>query len=81
MIAMSKLFSPKEFLDSQRILNEYKDADVLLSKAVDLHSRFQEYQIPVVTIAGRSPNDVVQVFERVNSTATTLGPVDFMRAV
>ena len=80
-VPMWKLFSPKEFLEIQRQLNSFSDADSLLEKAVDLHSRFQEYLIPTVTISGRSPSDVVQVFERINSTATTLSAVDFMRAV
>jgi hypothetical protein len=80
-IAMWKLFSPKEFLEIQRELLGFEDADALLEKAVDLHSRFQEYLIPTVTISGRSPSDVVQVFERINSTAATLNAVDFMRAV
>jgi hypothetical protein len=80
-IPMWQLFSPKEFLKIQKQLNSYQDADALLEKAVDLHSRFQEYLVPTVTISGRSPSDVVQVFERVNSTALKLDAVDFMRAV
>jgi hypothetical protein len=34
-----------------------------------------------VTIEGRTPTEVVQIFERINSTGARLGAVDFMRAV
>jgi len=80
-VPMWQLFSPKEFIEFQRQISSLADADALLEKAIDLHSRFQEYLIPTVTISGRSPSDVVQVFERVNNTAITLSSVDFMRAV
>jgi hypothetical protein len=34
-----------------------------------------------VTLSQRRPEDVVSIFERVNSTGTRLSPVDFMRAI
>ncbi len=80
-IHLSSLFSPRDFLEAQRTLSSEVDAEILMEKAIKLHSIFQEYMIPTVTIENRSVADVVSIFERVNSTGTRLNAVDFMRAV
>jgi hypothetical protein len=80
-IHLSNLFSPKDFLAAQRVLSSEADAEFLMERAIRLHSVFQEYMIPTVTIENRSVSDVVSMFERVNSTGTKLNAVDFMRAV
>ena len=41
-----------------------------------LHSRVNNYEIPVVTISKRSKDDVGVIFERINSTGTTLTTLD-----
>lgn len=78
---LSELFSPKDFLAAQKRLSELKGSDDLLDRAVTLHTVFQEYMLPIVTIENRSIEDVVQIFERINNTGTKLDTVDFMRAV
>lgn len=80
-IAISTLFSAKEFLEQQRRLFEEPAGEILADAAIDLHSRFQEYMIPAVTIEGRGVPEVVEIFERVNRTGSSLSTVDFMRAV
>lgn len=80
-VHLSDLFSPREFLRAQTSLNSETDAEVLMAMAIRLHSVFQEYMIPTVTIEDRTVADVVAMFERVNSTGTKLNAVDFMRAV
>jgi hypothetical protein len=80
-IYLSSLFSPRDFLAAQRALTVEKESDVLIERAIRLHSVFQEYMIPTVTIENRSVSDVVAMFERINSTGTKLDAVDFMRAV
>jgi hypothetical protein len=80
-IYLSSLFSPKDFLAAQRALSSESDSEVLIERAIRLHSVFQEYMIPTVTIENRSVPDVVAMFERINSTGTKLNAVDFMRAV
>lgn len=80
-IHLSSIFSPKTFLEAQSQLMNSTSSDVLLNRAINLHSTFQEYLIPLVTISGRDLNEVVSIFERVNSTGTRLGAVDFLRAV
>jgi len=80
-ISLGKIFSPKDFLKRQQELSKLPNSDQLIDRAIELHSTFQEYQLPVVTISGRSTRDVVQVFERINNTGTKLSAVDFLRAV
>lgn len=80
-INLSALFSPKKLLDTQRKLAEMDDGDELIDRSISLHSIFQEYQIPTVTIAGRKVSEVVEIFERINSTGLGLNAVDFMRAL
>jgi hypothetical protein len=80
-IHLSSLFSPKDFLAAQRSLTFESDSELLIERAIRLHSVFQEYMVPTVTIENRSVPDVVAMFERINSTGTKLNAVDFMRAV
>ena len=78
---LSSLFSPKVFLEEQRKLFELPDSDILIERSIKLHSRFQEYLIPTVTISERRVSEVVEIFERINSTGTILSAVDFIRAL
>jgi len=80
-IHLSSLFSPKKLLDTQRLLADLPDADELIDRSIALHSIFQEYQIPTVTITGREVSEVVEIFERINSTGISLNAIDFMRAL
>jgi hypothetical protein len=49
-------------------------------EAQDLYSRFSNYELPVVTISGRSKSEVGTIFERINSTGTRLTTLDLMVA-
>lgn len=80
-VPLKSLFQPKEFLRTQQALAESKNGDALIDRAVELHSIFQEYMLPMVTIGDRDVNEVVSIFERVNNTGTKFGTVDFIRAV
>jgi hypothetical protein len=79
-IHLSKIFSPKEFLEAQRSLSTDSNADSLLDISVKLYSTFQEYMVPTVTITDRAVDEVVDIFSRINSTGTRLENVDFLRA-
>jgi hypothetical protein len=81
LLPMSALFSPKELLQVQRWLADLPDGNQLIDRSIELHAIFQEYLVPTVTIADRDLEDVVRIFERVNSTGQKLSSVDFMRAV
>ncbi|WP_454198228.1 GmrSD restriction endonuclease domain-containing protein [Nocardia sp. Marseille-Q1738] len=55
-------------------LEEYRD------RADRLYRRFQDYKIAVATIKDMDIDEVARVFERINSTATTLTIADLIRA-
>ncbi|TXN29117.1 DUF262 domain-containing protein [Methylobacterium sp. WL19] len=80
-IPLSTVFRPRLFLDQQRRLASLDKGDLYLERAVNILTVFQEYLLPVVTIYNRNPNDVVSIFQRINSTGVRLGVVDFMRAL
>ena len=80
-IPLSNVFQPRLFLERQRSLLDGPGGNVLVEKAINLHTTFQEYLIPLVTIESENIDDVVKIFERINSTGTHLSSVDFMRAV
>ncbi|MGA2939136.1 MAG: DUF262 domain-containing protein [Syntrophobacteraceae bacterium] len=78
---LSALSSPKKLLDAQRRFLDKSDSEKLLDESVKLQTIFQEYLLPTVTISGRNIEEVVDIFKRINSTGTSLGAVDFMRAL
>jgi len=80
-LPLSALFSVKNLLNEQKRLLALDDAETLIERTVRLQSTFQEYLLPTVTIAHQQVTEVVEIFSRINSTGTRLGPVDFMRAL
>lgn len=80
-IELSALLSPKAFLETTQSLVKSTNADEYISQALQLQRTFQEYLIPTVTISTTEVEDVIQIFQRINSTGTRLSAVDFMRAL
>lgn len=81
-IPLASLFSPRRFLDlTKQLAGQATAGDPAISKALDLQLVFQEYLVPTVTIASRSPSQVVEIFKRINSTGVDLSAVDFVRAL
>lgn len=56
------------------------NTEVYRERADTLYRRFQDYKIAVATIKDMNVNEVARVFERINSTATTLTIADLIRA-
>jgi hypothetical protein len=81
IVPLNALFNPRALLSVQQTLLSSTQGDQLVHALLTLQSRFQEYMIPLVTLAHREPAEVVSIFERVNSTGTRLSTVDFMRAI
>lgn len=75
------LFIPRAMLEAQARLGGLIDGDMLVERSLDLQRAFQEYLVPVVRIGSRSVEEVVEIFERVNTSGTRLSAVDFMRAL
>lgn len=80
-MSMSNLFSPRKMLEDHKRFLTQSDSDKLIDQSLNLQTIFQEYQIPTVTISNRSIDEVVIMFERVNSTGVSLSVSEFMRAV
>tara|TARA_R110002072_G_scaffold94742_2_gene209118 strand:- start:833 stop:2401 length:1569 start_codon:yes stop_codon:yes gene_type:complete len=80
-VDLRSVFSPRLMLSEHSRLSELANAESLIDRVLDLQRSFQEYLIPIVRIGDRTPREVVQIFERVNSTGTRLSAVDFMRAL
>jgi hypothetical protein len=56
------------------------DKGILKANAEALFARFKDYKIATVTLGDMALKDVAPIFERINSTGTTLTIVDLMRA-
>ncbi|MBO0803989.1 MAG: DUF262 domain-containing protein [Nocardiopsaceae bacterium] len=54
--------------------------DRLLERAVDLHERFGEYEVPVVTLRATGLSEIGRIFQRVNSRGTPLTTMELVRA-
>jgi hypothetical protein len=68
-------------LDTTRLLRElgrFSDTD----KTTIAHAteRFKDYEFPVVTIKDRTNREVCQVFQRINSSGTTLSTLELLAA-
>lgn len=50
------------------------------ARAQELVSKFNNYEIPIVTIKHRTKEEVAVIFERINNTGTKLSMVDLMTA-
>jgi hypothetical protein len=80
-LPISVLSSPRRLIDAQKELSSLESGDLYIDKTVQLQSVFQEYMIPTVSITRRDVADVVEIFERINNSGTSLSAVDFMRAL
>jgi hypothetical protein len=77
----SHLFPLKYLLDIPSLMTALKEIPASYHTIVtNLHTQFNNYEIPIVTITKRSKTDVGIVFERINSTGTKLTTLDLMVA-
>ena len=76
-IPIRVLFNNAEF---HKICKSIADDDEKFKLATGLQSLFQNYEVPIVVIKGRSKAEVGIIFERINNTGTELTPLDLMIA-
>jgi hypothetical protein len=75
LIPMQRVTSaPDLFRQVAELPREIRD------RADRLYKQFTNYQIPVVTLDELTPDDSSRIFERINSTGTSMTIVDLMRA-
>ena len=68
-------------LNAGNFINEIKDySPKHRDIAVELQSKFQNYEVPVITTYKRTKEEVGIIFERINNTATKLTTLDLMIA-
>jgi hypothetical protein len=81
-IRINKLSDPAAYFKHVAILDNLSapDRDELKKRAETLFNRFKDYKIATVTLGDMSIKDVAPIFERINSTGTSLTIVDLMRA-
>jgi hypothetical protein len=72
---LKSLFDITAFVNALKALPE-KYHDVVK----ELHTKFNNYEVPIVTITKRSKSEVGVIFERINSTGTKLTTLDLMVA-
>src|SRR5208282_3467786 len=72
---LQSLFDITAFFSAIKPLPEKYQSEV---KA--LHSKFNNYEVPIVTITKRSKTEVGTIFERINNTGTDLSTLDLMVA-
>lgn len=71
----------RNFLNTSKVFDLLKSLDPKFhSEAQDLHSKFINYELPVVTIKNRAKSEVGIIFERINNTGTKLTTLDLMTA-
>lgn len=68
------LITDKLFKIFNRLPKEYQ------SEVQKLHEKFNNYEIPIVTIGKKNKDEVGVIFERINSTGTKLTTLDLMVA-
>lgn len=78
---LNKLIKTSDFLKQCKLLEQLDDADNLISIAERLLKSVKDYKVAVVKIGDMSIDEVVPIFERINSKGRKLTVVDLMRVV
>jgi hypothetical protein len=72
---LNTLRRPEIFYEDIQDMSESR-----VKKAHKLFNKFENYQVPVVTVKGREKSEVGTIFERINNTGTDLDTLDLMIA-
>src|SRR5271165_3065774 len=81
LIAGNQSFPLKVLFDITAFVNVLKELPEKYHGVVqELHTKFNNYEVPIVTITKRSKTEVGIIFERINSTGTKLTTLDLMVA-
>jgi len=75
LFPLKNLFNLTDFVGALKETPEKYHATIQ-----ELHTKFNNYEVPIVTITNRSKAEVGTIFERINSTGTKLTTLDLMIA-
>jgi hypothetical protein len=77
----SKSINLRSILDTTRLLPELQRFSSEQQKSIaHLTERFKDYEFPVVTIRDRTNQEVCRIFQRINSSGTTLSTLELLAA-
>lgn len=80
-VNLTSIFSSEGFLETQIELSKHKNSDAFLREVNHLFSSFRHYKIPVVTISDVTPNQVVEIFQQLNTKGKSLTKAEISNAV
>lgn len=66
-IELPAIFSPEKYIETQIRFSKGGQSSHYLKEINDLYSAFRDYQVPVVTLTDVSPDDIVEIFQRLNT--------------
>ena len=71
----------REILDTTKLLKSLTKFSTLHQEVVgDLVEKFKDYEFPVVTIRDRTNQEVCRIFQRINSSGTSLSTLELLAA-
>lgn len=77
----SESINLKNILDTTKLLPELGRFDKAAQERIaNLTERFKDYEFPVVTIRDRTNQEVCRVFQRINSSGTSLSTLELLAA-
>ena len=80
-LATGNAINLRNILDTTKLLPELTRFNQEESKAIaELTERFKDYEFPVVTIKDRTNQEVCRVFQRINSSGTSLSTLELLAA-
>jgi uncharacterized protein with ParB-like and HNH nuclease domain len=77
-VQLSSILSPRLFDDAT--ISAGVEWDRIISTVTELHRRFIQYSVPVLTLVSDSVDEIISVFEALNTTGVRLSPTDVRRA-
>ena len=81
LVGDSKAINLRNILDTTRLLPELQNFSTEEQNKIGaLMEQFKDYEFPVVTIKDRTNQEVCRVFQRINSSGTTLSPLELLAA-
>jgi uncharacterized protein with ParB-like and HNH nuclease domain len=80
IVVLSSVFSYEDIMRRQIVLASYSKGQSLIKELNKLVSRFAEYQIPITIIDEVTEDELITVFQRINTSAVALTKEEILRA-
>jgi len=80
IIVLSSIFSYEDIIKYQINLASYDNSQTLVKNLNKLISTFVDYQIPIIVIDGATRDELITVFQRINTIGVSLSKEEILRA-